>query len=362
MMLKPQVTRAIEKAPLRLEETRVWRFYRGGSQIGRWHGRDMEADGDFPEDWVGSTTNAFNPGRTEVDSGLSRLILPSGERPTLLSLIQQMPEFMLGEQARTTGSAAPGAGVLVKLLDPCERLPVHAHPTDDFAYRHLGSCFGKAEAWIVLAVRPPHVTGSVYVGLRERVSRAEYMHWIETQDRQHLLSSLQEIEVKPGDAVFVPPGVPHAIGPGLMIAEVQQPTDFSVVCEYNSYSIAPEDCHLGLGWSVALEMLDLQPMTQAEQRARCGPLDSERVQLPPEADRYFQVAELRSGDKIAGDGLHIVMCTEGRLSLVGQWGRCEARRGDHFVIPAGAGQCKLDGEGTLLSFRGTARASNYTAT
>jgi mannose-6-phosphate isomerase len=141
------------------------------------------------------------------------------------------------------------------------------------------------------------------------------MHWIESQNRHRLLSSLREIEVGPGDAVFVPPGVPHAIGPGLMIAEVQEPTDFSIVCEYVGYSLAPEDCHLGLGWPVALEALDLQPMTRAEQRTRCGPLRSGRVQLPPEADRFFQVAELRGGDKIAGGGLHVVICTEGRLGL-----------------------------------------------
>jgi mannose-6-phosphate isomerase len=141
MTLKHKATPPVEAAPIPLEETRVWRFYRGGSQIGRWHGRDEETDGDFPEEWVGSTTSASNPGRSEVDAGLSRLILPSGERPTLLSLIQQMPEFMLGEQASASDSAAAGAGVLVKLLDPCERLPVHAHPTAEFAYQHLGSFY-----------------------------------------------------------------------------------------------------------------------------------------------------------------------------------------------------------------------------
>src|SRR3954469_4914719 len=122
--------------PRPVTPTRVYRFYRGGLLIDRMRG-EPGADTEYPEDWVGSVTVASNPGRDEPLAGLSRL-----EDGTLLrDAIAGDPE------------AWGTPNLLVKLLDPVERLPVHAHPDRAFARAQLGSAYGKTEAWIVVATR-----------------------------------------------------------------------------------------------------------------------------------------------------------------------------------------------------------------
>jgi mannose-6-phosphate isomerase len=168
-------------APWPLEPNRVSRFYRGGALLETFRGSPPAeaADGDRPEDWVGSTVRAWTPpGASESEEGLSRLTTGDGG-PTLRSLLDADPAAVAGpalvERAGVT------SGVLVKLLDAAIRLPVHAHPTRAFARRHLDSFFGKAEAWMVLATReiaglePPNVR----LGFRRDVGRDELLGWIE---------------------------------------------------------------------------------------------------------------------------------------------------------------------------------------
>ena len=70
--------------------------------------------------------------------------------------------------------------------------------------------------------------------------------------------------MRPGDALFVRPGLPHAIGGGVFLAEVQEPTDFSVHAEYRGFPIAEEAAHMGLGWDVMLDCFDRRAVSRAE--------------------------------------------------------------------------------------------------
>src|SRR4051794_40911476 len=106
----------------RVHPARVYRFYRGGALIDRLRG-EPEHDGEFPEDWVASVTEARNPGRDEADAGLARL----EDGRLLRDAVAEDPAYW----------GTPS--VLVKLLDPANRLPVHAHPNRAFAREHLGS-------------------------------------------------------------------------------------------------------------------------------------------------------------------------------------------------------------------------------
>jgi mannose-6-phosphate isomerase len=115
--------------PVALPPNRIGRFYRGGALLESFRGLSSSADANEPEDWVGSVTSVWQPSGS-TDAGLSRL--PDG---------------------RTLRSLVGDTGVLVKLLDAAERLPIHCHPTRPFAQRVLDSAYGKAEAWIVLETR-----------------------------------------------------------------------------------------------------------------------------------------------------------------------------------------------------------------
>ena len=248
---------------------RVYRFYRGGALIGRLRD-EPEEDGSFPEDWIGSVTAAKNPGRDDPEAGLSRL----ADGRLLRQVVEADPNAWLGEVHVTRFGTS--TGLLVKLLDAAERLPVHAHPDRPFAREAFDSPFGKTEAWIVLDTRDEEA--EVWVGLREHVEPERYLGWIVEQDVERLLGTLNRMAVRPGDVVYVPAGVPHAIGAGLLIAELQEPTDLSLVCEWRGFPIRPEDSHLGIGWDVAVHALDLSahvPMRASRtRRARSsGPTD-----------------------------------------------------------------------------------------
>ena len=151
-------------------------------------------------------THANNPGRDEPTAGLSRL----ADGRVLRDAVEADSDRWLG--APHLERFGTSTGLLVKLLDTSERLPVHAHPSRAFARRHLGSPFGKTEAWVVLATRGDEA--EVWLGLRDPVEPREYRRWIEAQDTDALLGSLHRLPVHAGDTLFVPAGVPHAIGAG----------------------------------------------------------------------------------------------------------------------------------------------------
>jgi len=307
--------------PERLTLTRSCRFYQGGLLIDRRRG-EAERDTDHPEDWVGSITAANNPGRDEPEAGLSRLA--DGE--LLRDAIAADPQGWLGPAA-ATGTT----GVLVKLLDAAQRLPVHAHPSRVFASEHLGSPFGKTEAWIVLATREEHA--DVWIGPREPVDAATYRAWIEAQDLDALLGSLHRVPVRAGDVIYVPAGVPHSIGAGVLIAELQEPTDFSIVCEWQGFPIDPDDTHLGMGWDVALGAFDLR----AHKPVRV---------LPEEAREFFWADDNPSP---AGRfAIWIVTAGEGEIDGM------PARAGDTLAVPAAVDNVRVTGGLEILRCLGPA--------
>lgn len=296
----------------RVRPTRVYRFYRGGALIDRLRGQP-EQDGDRPEDWVASVVAANNPGRREPEAGLTRL-----ENGALL-------RDAINERPAHWGTP----NVLVKLLDPVERLPVHAHPSREFARVHLGSDYGKTEAWKIVATRDG--SSDVWLGLREDVEPERYRGWIEEQDVEALLGSLHQLVVRPGDVVFVPAGVPHAIGGGALIVELQEPTDFSILCEWKRFPVDPRDAHLGLGWDVALGALRLDAYEP-------------ELGLPQEAAAFFSVDERAE----PAGRFAVLLVLEGEGSIDDQ----PARAGDAFAMPAAAQPFDVHGDLRVLRCMG----------
>jgi mannose-6-phosphate isomerase len=125
------------RRPLALAYHPLYRFYEGGALTRQFRGLPERPDDWWSEDWVGSCTCAGNPDPDGRVQGLSTVDLPAGQ-VTLKSLAEAWPAEM-GD-----------ASVLVKLLSPSGPVPLHAHPTRAWARRHLGSPFGKTEAWILL--------------------------------------------------------------------------------------------------------------------------------------------------------------------------------------------------------------------
>jgi mannose-6-phosphate isomerase len=322
--------------PLVLPDNRPRQFYRGGSSIADLRG--ISDDHEFgPEDWVASTTTRFG----QSESGLSRL--PDGR--LLRDLIAARPQEWLG--SAHVAAFGPSTALLVKLLDAGQRLPVHCHPSDEFAQRHLDSRFGKTEAWIV--VRTTTANPLVYLGFREDVSPETVDHWVSTQDSSAMLGSLNEIPVRAGDTLHVPAGTPHAIGAGVFIVELQQPTDFSVTLEWQGFLANAESALLGMDQQTALRAVNRSGFAAdrlASLIKRTGRDDDPRVPLLAEqASEFFRAERLhpRGAVELAPSfGVLIVLDGFGRLRY--DEGTLELRRGNTVVIPHACGTPRLEGE------------------
>jgi mannose-6-phosphate isomerase len=126
----------------------------------------------------------------------------------------------IGEAWFGTANETPGA-LLVKLLDVHERLSVQVHPDDQLAARLHGSgAMGKHEAWVILDAAPD---AELLLGRRDSVVPAAFVDAINAGDGVEAM--LARLSVAPGDVIDVPPGLVHALLPGLFVWEVQQPTE-----------------------------------------------------------------------------------------------------------------------------------------
>ncbi len=257
------------RLPLRLGPNRVYRFYEGGLLMDRFRGSPQPRDTDHPEDWVGSVTPAINPPeQTYEGEGLSTVEI-GGRSVAIADLLKERPRDVAG--AEIVERYGQTTALLVKLLDAGSRLPLHVHPTRDMARRIFHSQFGKAEAWAVVATRQVKGAPSprIWLGFREDVSRDRLMSWIIEQDVEALRGAMNEVEVGPGDAVFVRPGLLHATGAGVFLVEAQEPTDFSIVAERVGYPITPEEAHMGVGWDTMIDIIDRGTVTADELKSLC---------------------------------------------------------------------------------------------
>jgi mannose-6-phosphate isomerase len=322
-------------APTKLPPNPIRHFYRGGPAIAQLRGFALETD-HSPEEWIGSTATLFG----EKARGLSTL--PDG---TLLrDAIANDPEGWLGAGHAERFGADPA--LLVKLLDAGERLPVHVHPDDEFARERFGTPFGKTEAWIVLAARPG---AEVRVGFADEVAADTLRAWVRSQAHDALLGSLNRLPVSAGDAIFVPAGVAHAIGDGVLIVELQEPTDLSILLEWDGFGIADETAaSLGLGWDVALMSVERAARDAALLR---GPrADGAVAQLLPEAANAFFSAQrvAPAGGAVPLDpGFAVILVTEGAGTIAG----LDVARGDAIVIPHAAGSVTAEGDLVAITCR-----------
>jgi mannose-6-phosphate isomerase len=306
--------------PFTLGPNQFPRFYKGGARIDALRGEPEGEDG-RPEDWVGSTTTALGEG----SEGLSRL--PDGR--LLRDAVQDDPEGFLG--AAHVERFGNDPALLVKLLDAGERLPVHYHPDRAFARERLGLRFGKTEAWLILEAEPD---AAVHVGLREPVEAATVRGWVVAQDADEMLAALNRVPVRSGDAVFVPGGTLHAIGAGILLLELQEPTDLSVLVEWKRFGVDTGAEHLHLGWDAALESLD---------RGATDPEELVGSELPAAADPYFRAQRVRGGDALE-PSFAILLVTAGKGVLrTGHGDEAELRRGTTLLVPFAAGETALAG-------------------
>jgi mannose-6-phosphate isomerase len=328
--------------PLPLDYHPLYRFYEGGSLSRAFRGLPERGDDFWSEDWVGSCTCANNADPDGRNQGLSSIRLPDAGAVTLKELVEALPEEMVG--ARFAEQWGTTTGVLVKLLSPKGPVPVHAHPTREWAQRHLGSRFGKTEAWILLdtpgdSSEPAHAG----IGFTPGIDRASFADAVMRHDNRSIREAIHRIDVHPDEVYVAHAGVPHYLGPRLSFIEIQEPSDHIVIAETSGNDDGSST--MGLSWDLALDMIDYTgadaqtTLARARQTPRVlrTSRGSREVRLvEDDVVQFFDATALEVPDDIEVDDgrFWIAIVVSGAGSMEGNFGTTPIQRGDTLAIPA----------------------------
>ena len=344
-----------------LKPNRVWRTYSGGKYLDILEHKSSPSDSHFPEDWIASTIKATNIGRENiVDEGYSKVEI-QGRSFTLKDLFQQFPHELLGDDHFV--KFGPNTQVLTKLLDSAVRLHIQAHPTISFSKKHLNSNSGKTEAYVILSVREEISAPYVFIGFQHPASKKEFREAVHKQDIPRLLSCFDKIPVAPGDVFIVPGGLPHAIGEGILMIEIMEPTDFVVRLEFDrgGYVLPEQSRFMGRDIDFALEMINFNAISSDEikQQLFCYP---EIITVQEKSVEYkvidmqktpcFSVNKLdvHKRYKKKADSFYIGVVSKGNGRIDSELQHVEVRAGDKFFIPKKTGELQYNTDGGLQLF------------
>lgn len=329
---------------LRILPGRVRRNYTGGALLETWSGLGEGRDGDRPEDWMASTTEAVNPGLPPLPGeGRTLVERPDATVVPLAGLLPSDPAYYLGEtHLRNRGAEL---GFLAKLLDSAIRLHVQAHPTANFARRHLGSRYGKFETYVILAIREGSAP-KLRLGFQRSPGRDGWRRIIEEQDLAAMEACFDEIPLRVGEVWCVPGGMPHAIGGGVLMLEVMEPSDLVVRCEFerDGLVVPPAGRFMGRGLDFCLELFDYQSRSVVEIQDTCRitprPLgeSGEEELIGPGQTPCFSVRRqtVSVPTPLRCDTLEVLLVVHGQGILKTSSGTVPLDRAGRFIIPAGA--------------------------
>ena len=292
---------------LKLLPTRVYRAYFGGENLDKLEKKANPENTRFPEDWLASVTEAFNPDRKVDGEGLSK----TEDGRILRDIISENKEEMIGKRENMS--------LLFKLLDSAERLVIQVHPTKEFAKSHFNSDYGKTECWYIL-----NDGGEVYIGFKEGITREYWESLFDSQDTEKMLDCLHKFEVKKGDFIFVKGGVPHAIGKNCFLAELQEPTDLMVIPEKvtpSGVTLAETKLHGGLGFEKMFDCFIYEGMDEEKTR-----------------ESYFIQPK-----KISDTELQLLNCDMFRLSQINLDGKAEFLMDSYGILVIVDGNAEING-------------------
>ncbi len=247
---------------------------------------------------------------------------------------------------KNTGARFP---LLIKLLDCAQWLSLQVHPNDEQAARLEGpGVFGKTEAWHVLDAAPE---ARLIAGVKPDTTAKALAQSIRDGS---VLDRVQYLPVQTGDTVFIPPGTLHALGPGLLIYEVQQTSDITYrVFDWNRPQTAGRVLHIDKSLAVA------DPASIVEPKHLSGPGMAGRETLVQ--CRYFTLERLAGQSVVELDTraetFHALTLLEGQAQI--EWGdeRVKLGRLESAVIPAALGKYRVRPLGPLQALKASVEPS-----
>jgi mannose-6-phosphate isomerase len=304
----------------------------GGRRLGTVLHKSIGDESDYAESWELSD---YHDQVSVIEEG-------SLAGATLRDLVQSRGDELLGKAL----GARDQFPLLVKFIDARQALSVQVHP-DDATGKRLANDNGKTETWVILDTEPGSL---IYAGLKQGVGRDEFGSAIVAGKAEHLLHSF---EPSPGDCILIEAGTVHAIGAGVLLAEIQEMSDATFRI-YDWGRTAPDGKPRQLHLSEAMESIDFD-------RGPVGPLSPvvepiagggtrERLSRSP----YFVLERLtlvRPALVGSAERFTIVMGLKGTSIVQHAGNRVPLEFGQTLLIPAALEQCEIAprGEATVLT-------------
>jgi mannose-6-phosphate isomerase len=287
----------------------------GGSALRQRFGKEGKGGANIGESWE------IN-GMTGVSSKIANGFLKGN---TLEEVIEIYMGDLVGDSVfERFGSEFP---LLIKFIDARDTLSIQVHPGDKLASeRH--HAWGKTEMWYVIDAAPGAM---IYTGFKRKTTREEYLGYVE---RKELASLINATPVSPGDAFFIPAGMVHSIGAGVLLTEIQQTSDIT----YRIYDWDRVDMHAELAIDAINFDLD-QPNL-----IRKAPETNNPVTLA--TCEYFHTSLLQLDRPVIKDcsmidSFIVYICTESMVVVDCFDHSEELRAGETILIPAAADSVTL---------------------
>jgi mannose-6-phosphate isomerase len=251
---------------------------------------------------------------------------------TIRELIQWYSPGLLGP-ALTGVEQFP---LLVKYIDAHQDLSVQVHPDDTKGQRLAGDS-GKTETWVILQADPGSL---IYAGLQQGVSRTEFAAAIRSGNVEPLL---HRVEPRAGDCILIESGTVHAIGAGVLLAEIQQTSD-ATFRVYDWGRFGPDGKPRTLHIDQALESIDFErgPVKPIAPRLESLPEGGKREALSRSA--YFALERLDISQPVAvgrSDRFTILMSLAGSFDVRNPAETVRVEFGQTVLLPATVSQCEI---------------------
>ena len=272
-----------------------------------------------------------------VENDVSVVTNGSLKGKSLNELINEFPEAVLGTKVYAQfGKQFP---LLFKYLDAREDLSIQLHPNDELAKKRHNS-FGKTEMWYVMQA---DTDARLIVGFKEKSSPEEY---IQNLNNKTLLNILDTKKVQQGDVFMLNTGTIHAIGAGIVIAEIQQTSDIT----YRVYDFDRVDANGNqreLHIDLALEALNYEKIEAQRFYSKTENTSNEIVNC-----QYFTTNIIPLDGNIKTDknqtSFTVYMCVDGEFQLTVGDENFNYKKGDTVLIPAALTDFQLSGKASIL--------------
>lgn len=260
----------------------------------------------------------------------------------LNELIKDYREKLVGKKVwEKFGEDFP---LLIKFIDAAQPLSVQVHPNDEIAQK-LHNSFGKSEMWYIMDAEKD---SELIIGFKDGITKEDYENHLKKESLEDILG---KIPVEKGDAVHIPAGRVHAIGAGIVLAEIQQTSDVTYrIYDYNR--IDKDGKKRELHTDLALQAIDFNPIEEIKTKYDLTENQLNTLIGTP----YFKTKIFTGKDEISieiNEEMRIYICTEGSFKFQTQNGGTQLEKYQSLLMPAEIDSYKIIPEenSTLIEVR-----------